>query len=483
VPTLVAGALLIVVAVVVLRATGSHGYYWADDYAHLLYSRIASHDWHAMLDVWARPLMTIVYIPAALVGESLSRITSLLLLMVSCTLVAVTARRWGLAHPLLGALLLLAQPLPAMIGFSVLPQTVFSTLLAGAFALRASGHHAASALVISFLPLARLEGIAVLAIWAVVLVIERRYRVVPLLVCGLVLWALCGAIVYSDPLWLYKANPYGLLGSRYGAAGLGYGFLALPSAAGAVIIACALAAIPRLRRIDPALYLTAGGLFAFYVAAWTLPAFQSIATPVYLVCLSVPVALLAHYGVVNALTAFPGPRALVALGLVGAASVALATRSLQVVIVVAGLLAIGVFARRALRPLPHVAGAALLLSVVGLVAFTGVRQIQSLPLTGAARAQLQLVHLLGSDTKRVISSTDPAFDWYAGTETAIGLYQTRRPTVGDYVVWDGNVGAHRISLDALEKQGYTVRWSSGEGVERVVLLEITRASSAPLPLR
>ena len=297
VPASITAALLAIGGVVGARAVASDGYYWADDYSHLLFSRLAVHDWHALLNVWGRPLMTAVYIPAALVGDPLVRLTSLTLVLTTAGLVVFTARRWALPHPLLAALLLLGQPLAATLGFAAVPQTLFSALVAGAFALRAANRHASSLLLISFLPLARLDGIAVLAVWTAVIVIERRYRLLPLLTVGLGAWALCGSLVYSDPLWLYRANPYGLLGSEFGAAGFGYGFRTLPAVAGTVILACALAAIPRVRRIDPALSLTAGGLMTFYVAAWTLPAFQTLATPVYLVSLSVPVALIAHHGV------------------------------------------------------------------------------------------------------------------------------------------------------------------------------------------
>jgi hypothetical protein len=377
--------------------------------------------------------MTAAYIPGALVGDPLVRLTSLALLLTTAALVVFTARRWALPHPPLAAVLLLGQPLAATLGFAAVPQTLFSALLAGGFALRAANRHAASLLLISFLPLARLDGIAVVAVWAAVVAVERRYRLLPLLACGLGAWALCGGLVYSDPLWLYRANPYGLLGSDFGAAGFTYGFRTLPAVAGAVILACAVAAVPRVRRIDPALSLTGAGLLAFYVAAWTLPAFQTLATPVYLVSLSVPIALLAHHGIANLLRAVPQQ----------------AVRAVVVVI------------------------------IVGAVTVTAARDIEPLHRTGSTQTQFQLARMLGPDAHRVVASTHPAFDWFTGTATFLIVYGAPQPAPGEYVIWDGNVGARLSSLERLEARGYTVRWSAGEGYDQVTLLERTPVVAEP----
>ena len=260
------GPLALIVVVIAVRARGSHGYIWDDDYRHLGISRAVSHSWRAVLDIWGRPLMTIAYIPASHAGDSLVRVTSLIFFFGAAALTALAARRWGLDHPWLAALFVLAQPLTAMIGFSALPQTVFSFVMAAALALRASGHQRSAAVVVSLLPLARLEGIVVLVVWAVVLLFERRRRFVPLLGSGLLLWWITSSIAFSDAGWLYHESPYGLLGSIYGTTGVGYGFIAVTTV-GTVLCGLAISAIPRARSIDPIVSLTAGALFAFYVTA------------------------------------------------------------------------------------------------------------------------------------------------------------------------------------------------------------------------
>ena len=85
--------LALIVVVIAVRARGSHGYIWDDDYRHLGISRAVSHSWRAVLDIWGRPLMTIAYIPASHAGDSLVRVTSPLFFGARPRLTALAARR------------------------------------------------------------------------------------------------------------------------------------------------------------------------------------------------------------------------------------------------------------------------------------------------------------------------------------------------------------------------------------------------------
>ena len=104
-----------------------------------------------------------------------------------------------------------------------------------------------------------------------------------------------------------EASPYGLLGSIYGARlASAMASLVVTTSRHRVVVRPRNLGDPGARRsIDPIVSLTAGALFAFYVTAWTLPAFNTIETPVYFGTLSVPLALLAHHALVRAADAGP----------------------------------------------------------------------------------------------------------------------------------------------------------------------------------
>ncbi len=198
---LTAAALVSLCGWIVRGAVRSRGYYWGDDYSHLLLSRQAINHPTRLLDVWGRPIMTAVYIPASLVGDVGARLTSLLLAGLAALLCVMTVRRLGVRTlPALAALFVLAQPLPAMISYSALPQIVFSTVLALAFFLDITGHPRAAAFTVSLLPLARVEGLVVIAVWCAWAVHRKRLRDIPLLAVGVAAWAVIGGLVHADPL-------------------------------------------------------------------------------------------------------------------------------------------------------------------------------------------------------------------------------------------------------------------------------------------
>jgi len=295
----VLGLLALQGAWIATRAALSAGFYSLDDYTHLLISREVFDRPSVLMDVWGRPLMTLVYVPAtALGGDGAVRVTSLVILLLTAGLCAGTANARGVPAAPAAAVLLLAQPVTARAGFAAVPVTVFSLVLAAALYLRATDRPRAAALVVALLPLARLEGLLVLAVWAFFLLRSGRIRIVPLLGVGMVGWALCGFAYSGDILWLAHQNPYGVLGSRYGGTGWWYAFGAAPKAMG-LGTGLAFASYVWRRHVDPLVAALAVGLCLFYVVAWGLPAFQIGPDIVYILGASVPLALCAHGALVS----------------------------------------------------------------------------------------------------------------------------------------------------------------------------------------
>jgi hypothetical protein len=249
-----------------------------------------------LLDVWGRPLMTFAYMPGAAMGEAAVRATSLGMFLATALLCVRIAARHRAPYPVLAGCLLLAQPLAARVAFAALPYTAFGLVLATALWLRACNRHLAAAVVVSLLPLARLEGVVVVCVWAAVMAWERRFRWLPFAAVGTVGWVAVGAIAHGDPLWILHANPHGL-GTRFGRGGWSYVLHAFPVAAGPVVAGLAVASLAAPRSRDKIIGAVTVALSAFYALAWGLGAFQTGRTPVYLVTVSVPLALSAHHAV------------------------------------------------------------------------------------------------------------------------------------------------------------------------------------------
>lgn len=442
-------AIVLVVATVSLAAwivgaaARSRGYYWEDDYQHLLISRSVVADPRRLLDVWGRPAETLTYLPGALLGEGFVRATSLGLFAVTAVALWRTARNLGMTFPVAAAFFLLAQPLASQLGFSALPQTVFSAILAVALWLRSEHRDELAAIVASLLPLARLEGMVVLAVWAVCMLLEGKRRPVPLLTIGVLLWAIIGAITSGDAIWLVHANPYGLLGSRYPAAGPFYVVLAAAVAFGPVLVVLLFRPLvhrPIPDRLLPGLVV---GLLGFYIVAWTLPAFQSLGTPIYLVTASGSVALLAA-GALDANWRRP-------LGDRGAPSG---------------------------RGQNHL----LAISALVLLVLAGIWLISPLPLQGEPLLAWEITQASGS-SRPVSIDTEPAFAFYARAPDPLTGAELRRAVssapLGAMVLWDSAFGGTAVSEAAMEGLGYRQLWAGRTAQGTLIMFERGRLSGNP----
>jgi hypothetical protein len=461
----VAGAMAVVL---VLRAVASKGYYWADDYGHLEISRSAWSHPTWLLDVWGRPLMTLVYMPGAPLGDAAVRATSLVVFALTAVLCVAVARRRNVPFPVIAACLLVAQPLAARVAFSALPYTVFSLVVAGALWLRTTGRHRAAALTVSVLPLARLEGLVVVAVWAVVVVRERRWRDLPLLATGMAAWAAAGALVHGDLLWLLHANPYGITVSRYGPAGWDYFLRAFPIAVGPIMAGLLIAAVACRRATDVMIDAIAVALVAFYTAAWGLGWFQTDSVPVYLATASVPFALIGHQVVAGlldgGLRVRPAGAVIAAVVVVAAIFAEGRPADLAVACVAGGLIVAAWWARGSAQLRSFLA-----CGTVVLVALAAVVLVDPLPLGGGALASRRLVASLGPRADEVLLWTHPAFGWYADR-----VRDDRRRGFGDVpdgglVVYDSEYGPAFVRPRRLARLGYRKVQQATIGGETVAL--------------
>ncbi len=475
VPLVLTWASLVVLCVWIARgAVQSRGYYWADDYSHLLLSREAIHHPTRLLDVWGRPIMTAVYIPGSLVGDIGARLTSLLLAGLAAVLCVATVRRLGVRTlPLVAAVFLLAQPLPAMIAYSALPQIVFSTLLALAFLLDVSGHPRAAALTASLLPLARVEGLVVVVVWCAWSIHRKRFLDIPFLAVGFGAWAIIGGLVYADPLWILHDNPYGILGTIYKAGGWRYGFKAAVTSGGAAVLAIGLIAAPRAwRRATLALSVLIG-LFVFYLFVWTAGAFNTLPTPVYLVSLAVPLAIVSAVGLNDLLkgngSLVPSAIALLAFALLAGSFAVLAFGVLVFALISAA---------RA-----KVWGTSITFALIGVVAV--VAALPSIKPLSIKPAPALMKQVAAMKNLHIVASENSAYDWYSGRNTRVNTFGVaqaiRNSPPGSLFVADSDFTANFLSPLAqtyiygiqpvltIRKNGHTVE----------VLEKVTPAQPAP----
>jgi hypothetical protein len=415
--------------------------------------------------------MTAAFIPASHLGMGAVRIEGLMLLAACAAMTVATARALRQPLPLIAGIFVLAQPLTAQLSFGALPQVLFSVVLATALFLRARDHWLASLLVASLLPLARLEGVVVLGVWAVVLFWERHWWRVPALATGVLGWAVVGAVRYRDTFWLLHANRFVTLSSPNTTPGWRFGFTAFPAAFGGIVGGLAIGALVRRRFPDPLVPATAVALVGFYVFAWGYGAFQTGTTAIYLVSVSVPVALCAHHTLVwvfERRRGLPWAEATaIALALPWSRAQLLHARRSQLeVLVVLAVVACGRVAYRR-RALPAVATIATAFAVV-----YGVHEAKPIPLVGGPAASRLALRRLGPAAERVRVFTQPAFGYFAGREGFPSASLFAVQPAGTMVLWDSSLSpGYGWPESRMSAAGYREQWEVSIGGVREVLFQ------------
>jgi hypothetical protein len=192
----------------------SVGFLEADGCTHYLYARFALRGSpHFLVNVWGRPLFTILYaVPSAFGGLTGAHLTSLVL-AIACGLVAQRiARHQRYRWPVLGLIFTLGQPLVFLHSFSELTELPFAALLGLAFVAYQTRRWFWLALAAGLLPLSRPEGFGFVLLAAVALIAHRRYGWLFVLPLPLLAWNHAGWMLFGRAgpwwRWLIECWPY-----------------------------------------------------------------------------------------------------------------------------------------------------------------------------------------------------------------------------------------------------------------------------------
>lgn len=185
----------------------------ADGCSHYLYARFAFEQPSYFVNVWGRPVFTILYALPALVGRRLGvRLTSLVLALACAAVAQRIARLQGLRRPALALVLTLGQPLVFLHSFSELTELPFALMLGLALLAYQRQAFLAMTLLVGFMPASRPEGFAFVLLTAGALVLHRRWRLLTVLPLPLIAWDVCGWLLYGREgnwwSWLVRTWPY-----------------------------------------------------------------------------------------------------------------------------------------------------------------------------------------------------------------------------------------------------------------------------------
>ncbi|MGB0839966.1 MAG: hypothetical protein ACPGXL_07490 [Chitinophagales bacterium] len=190
-----------------------------DSINHFLHSQYAFQHPELFFNHWGKPVFILLsssFTQFGFVGMKLFNVlvvtlTLYLLFRIAESIYSDTSRVWVVV------LLAWFMPLYFILTFSGLTEPLFALVLIAGIYLIANKQQLTWALVlVSFLPFVRSEGLVMVGVFGLYALLDKKWRLLPLLGLGHLVYGIAGMSVYGTPLWVFQKIPYAHKVSKYG---------------------------------------------------------------------------------------------------------------------------------------------------------------------------------------------------------------------------------------------------------------------------
>ncbi|MDB5280970.1 MAG: hypothetical protein JWO06_45 [Bacteroidota bacterium] len=311
----------------ILRANGTCGE--GDSIGHYQYARYAPIHPALFFHHWAKPLFVLLASPFAQLGFTGIKIFNVLASALTIFLTWQTALLLKIKRNALAVLFMILSPALITHSLSGLTEPLFALVLIASVFLYLKNKYILSILLISFLPFVRSEGLMICGVFALLLLIERRFFLVPLLAAGHVVYSVAGYKIHGTLFWVFTKIPYARLSSAYGKGTWGHFFVHLPQIIGIPLcgllilglIALIISLVKRVSVLDNIReWLLIYGCFLVYffahVVFWGLGIFNSFGLMRVLIGI-LPLMCLIELRGFNLIDIFPSPKVKMAFLVIG----------------------------------------------------------------------------------------------------------------------------------------------------------------------
>jgi hypothetical protein len=187
-----------------------------DSIGHYLYAKYAPQHPRLFFNHWAKPIYVLLFRPFAQFGFIGVKIANAILANATIFFTWRVAKTFNLPNPLISGVFILFSPLYFVLTFSGLTDILFGFVLILCIDLYTRNRRILSLVILSFLPFVRSEGIIIIGVFGLLTLLERKWKLLPLLAIGHVVYSLAGLSVYDDLLWVFTKVPYLNLEDHYG---------------------------------------------------------------------------------------------------------------------------------------------------------------------------------------------------------------------------------------------------------------------------
>ena len=216
--------------VLIFTAPGTCGE--GDSIGHYQYARFAPLHPELFFHHWAKPLFVLLASPFAQFGFTGIKFFNLLAATLAVFLTWQTAVLLKIKRTALVALFMIFSPALIIHTLSGLTEPLFALVLITSIFLYLKEKYTLSILLISFLPFVRSEGLIICGVFGLLLLLEKRFLLLPLLLAGHVVYSIAGYKIHGSLFWVFTKIPYARLSSAYGKGTWSHFFVHLPEIIG-----------------------------------------------------------------------------------------------------------------------------------------------------------------------------------------------------------------------------------------------------------
>jgi hypothetical protein len=223
---LVLSGIFILQAFLIFKSSGIYG--GADNINHFRIARFAwVHPW-LLLDHWGKPVFTVLLLPFTLFGIQVARLFNVAVGLVTIVFTLRLIKGDNKYQGFVPIVFIAFSPMYFLLMQSCLTEILFSLVLILSVWLFLRNNSIGAAIMLSFIPFVRTEGIVVWPIFLIAFIGCKNYRAIPFLLIGSLFYSVVGYFHYHDWLWIYHEMPYSMGKSIYGSGSLFHFILESP---------------------------------------------------------------------------------------------------------------------------------------------------------------------------------------------------------------------------------------------------------------
>lgn len=200
--------LLAFIAGVILIFLTTNSFGGGDNFSHYKFAHWGWKYPELLFSHWGKPVFTILISPFAQFGINGARFYNLLMGFLTALVIWKLALHFNFKNSALSLLLVLFTPIYFILMFTILTEVSFSFFFALAVLLFFKKKYLLSAIVVSFLPMVRTEGIVLFPLFIVAYSLKKQWLIIPVLTTGFWIITLFGLPFNDDFWWLITKMPY-----------------------------------------------------------------------------------------------------------------------------------------------------------------------------------------------------------------------------------------------------------------------------------